>query len=396
MNSFLKILVGAICLCSCVRAQIKYDRHPVAQKVQYDDGGETYQPYTHDKKDSIKKSLPGDYGKSYGESAPVYEGPIDSPYPQKQIYSNPLEKPVSYYPSKTDYLPEEPRKYDYEEPTYHSAENSYDKKKPIEEYKRTKYENLKSKSTPSDEHEELQYSQDPEKPSYYQSNQHREAPLPPLSYQPSHYASEAPKSSYPVATQSYQPLQEPSPYQPNSPEAYQVLYQPAAQQPAHYQPAQQPAHYQPAQQPSHYQPAHQPSHYQPAHQPGHYQPAQQPGQYQPEGSYPQSAPSYQPGKPTSLVKRDPKLPLYFTMYEKRIIQDPTDQYGKGPWRYLTYGHGITYGSKEPGKVFEKGYGYIRALGRDHCKLPENQCPPKDDKPFEYDGRKEPYFGYRPH
>lgn len=85
------------------------------------------------------------------------------------------------------------------------------------------------------------------------------------------------------------------------------------------------------------------------------------------------------------------------MYEKRTIQDPLDKYGKGPWRYLTYGHGISYGSKGPGKVFEKGYGYIRALGRDHCKLPEHLCPPKDDdKPFEYEGRKEPYFGYRPH
>ncbi|KAF8783385.1 hypothetical protein HNY73_013550 [Argiope bruennichi] len=107
----------------------------------------------------------------------------------------------------------------------------------------------------------------------------------------------------------------------------------------------------------------------------------------PEGSQPSN----------SRVVRDPRLPLYFTMYEKRIVQDPVDKYGKGPWRYLTYGHGITYGSKEPGKVFERGYGYIRALGRDHCKLPENKCPRKDDdKPFEYEGRKEPYFGYRPH
>ncbi|XP_035228459.1 extensin-2-like [Stegodyphus dumicola] len=105
----------------------------------------------------------------------------------------------------------------------------------------------------------------------------------------------------------------------------------------------------------------------------------------------------QPQQPHSPAQPyDPKLPQYFTMYEKRVIQDPTDKYGKGPWRYLTYGHGITYGSKEPGKVFEKGYGYIRALGRDHCKLPEHLCPPKDDKPFEYEGRKEPYFGYRPH
>ncbi|KFM78378.1 hypothetical protein X975_20520, partial [Stegodyphus mimosarum] len=105
----------------------------------------------------------------------------------------------------------------------------------------------------------------------------------------------------------------------------------------------------------------------------------------------------QPQQPHSAAQPyDPKLPRYFTMYEKRVIQDPTDKYGKGPWRYLTYGHGITYGSKEPGKVFEKGYGYIRALGRDHCKLPEHLCPPKDDKPFEYEGRKEPYFGYRPH
>ncbi|XP_015905493.2 uncharacterized protein [Parasteatoda tepidariorum] len=106
-----------------------------------------------------------------------------------------------------------------------------------------------------------------------------------------------------------------------------------------------------------------------------------------------SAPAASPYPPP---KRDPKLPLYFTMYEKRIIQDPMDKYGKGPWRYLTYGHGITYGSKEPGKVFERGYGYIRALGRDHCKLPDNLCPKRDEKPFEYDGRKEPYFGYRPH
>lgn len=100
--------------------------------------------------------------------------------------------------------------------------------------------------------------------------------------------------------------------------------------------------------------------------------------------------------PSSRVQRDPRLPLYFTMYEKRVIQDPLTKYGKGPWRYLTYGHGITYGSKEPGKVFEKGYGYIRALGRDHCKEPGNICPPRDGKPFQYEGRKEPYFGYRPH
>ncbi|XP_054707949.1 uncharacterized protein LOC129217645 [Uloborus diversus] len=108
-------------------------------------------------------------------------------------------------------------------------------------------------------------------------------------------------------------------------------------------------------------------------------------------TYPSQSPEY-----ASKVVKDPKLPQYFTMYEKRIIADPTDKYGKGPWRYLTYGHGITYGSKEPGKVFEKGYGYIRALGRDHCNLPDHLCPPRDEKPFEYEGRKEPFFGFRPH
>ncbi|GIY64298.1 uncharacterized protein CEXT_102091 [Caerostris extrusa] len=130
----------------------------------------------------------------------------------------------------------------------------------------------------------------------------------------------------------------------------------------------------------------------------HQSPANYKSQESPEHTIPKyPQPESHGNSGNSRVVRDPRLPLYFTMYEKRIVQDPLDKYGKGPWRYLTYGHGITYGSKEPGKVFEKGYGYIKALGRDHCKLPENKCPRRDDdKPFEYQGRKEPYFGYRPH
>lgn len=302
----------------------------------------------------------GEYGKKYGEHSPAYERPHSSPYPQPQSYPRPPPRHAYYYAQKAEHPTEKPIHYHSNEPAYiPTQENHHGKPKSSEEYKKPKLD-LKLKASQYEQPEELQYSHEPENPSYYQPSTVPETS--PVSYQPvnqpTHYSYSAPKTHYPV--ESYQPPQQSSYYQSNPPETY-------PQAPPAYQSLQEPNHY--------------PS-------------------KSPDTSYPEASVSYQPAQQPNhqppQAKRDPKLPLYFTMYEKRIIQDPTDKYGKGPWRYLTYGHGITYGSKEPGKVFEKGYGYIRALGRDHCKLPENQCPPSNDKPFEYDGRKEPYFGYRPH
>ncbi|XP_076365763.1 uncharacterized protein LOC143254467 [Tachypleus tridentatus] len=83
------------------------------------------------------------------------------------------------------------------------------------------------------------------------------------------------------------------------------------------------------------------------------------------------------------------------IYEKRAQFDSPENYGKGPWELFTYGFGVKYGSNPFAQV-EKGFGYVKALGREYCQENPAQCPGyTDTKPFIYHGVKEPYWGYRP-
>ncbi|XP_076318845.1 uncharacterized protein LOC143229872 [Tachypleus tridentatus] len=88
------------------------------------------------------------------------------------------------------------------------------------------------------------------------------------------------------------------------------------------------------------------------------------------------------------------LTKYVVMYEKRAQFDSPESYGKGPWELFTYGFGVKYGHN-PTKRIEKGYGYVKALGRDFCKEnPEHCASFFDPNAFLYRGIKEPYWGYQ--
>ncbi|GFY14662.1 uncharacterized protein TNCV_647061 [Trichonephila clavipes] len=386
------IWIGLACLYVVVSAQGKYEKHSVPQQVKYDDEDEEH-TYRHLKLNSGAES--NSYGEHHKQPAEAnYYKPASSPYPQPDHFQQthayriiPSEdqyhqpKEAGYHSSRDSHY-NQPQVIYYRQPETHHKEP---------EYQVTHPQSLKPRAPQYEQSDELQYSHGPEQSAHHQPIVPKVPHASPIYYEP--VVPEVPRVS-PVYHQSGTPQishasriyhQQGAP---EPPRAVPQYHQPAIQESAGYQ---QPAapisagYHQPATPVS--------SEY---HQPtapessGYHQPAEPESKGQHKSEVLKTPPN-------SLVVRDPKLPLYFTMYEKRIIQDPVNKYGKGPWRYLTYGHGITYGSKEPGKVFERGYGYIRALGRDHCKLPDNRCPKKDDdKPFEYEGRKEPYFGYRPH
>ncbi|XP_076312301.1 uncharacterized protein LOC143225933 [Tachypleus tridentatus] len=91
----------------------------------------------------------------------------------------------------------------------------------------------------------------------------------------------------------------------------------------------------------------------------------------------------------------PNSKLSVVIYDKRAIFDPPGQYGKGPWELFTFGYGVKYGF-DMNKFFEKGYGYVKALGRDFCRKNPHSCPSYySPQPFTYRGTKEPYWGFRP-
>ncbi|GFY75632.1 uncharacterized protein TNIN_108011 [Trichonephila inaurata madagascariensis] len=366
MKIIVGIWIGLACLYVGVAAQGKYEKHSAPQQVKYDDEDEE-PTYRHLKLNSGAES--NSYGEHHKQPDEAhYYKPASSPYPQPDHFQQ--THAYRIIPSEDQYL---------------------NLKKLEPEYQVPHPQSLKPRAPQYEQSDELQYSHGPEQSAHHHPIVPKVPHASPVYYQP--VAPEVPRVS-PVYHQSATPQishasriyhQQGAP---ESPKAVPRYHQPAIQESAGYQ---QP---EAAVSSGYRQPATPVSseYHQPAapESSGYHQPAAPESTGQHKSEVPKTPPN-------SLVVRDPKLPLYFTMYEKRIIQDPVDKYGKGPWRYLTYGHGITYGSKEPGKVFERGYGYIRALGRDHCKLPGNRCPQKDDdKPFEYEGRKEPYFGYRPH
>ena len=64
------------------------------------------------------------------------------------------------------------------------------------------------------------------------------------------------------------------------------------------------------------------------------------------------------------------------IYDHRAEHDPKEQYGRGPWNYYGYGYGLEYQYDPDGKYQrQKGYGYVRAYGRDFCKFADkSKCP----------------------
>ncbi|GFU34747.1 uncharacterized protein NPIL_545101 [Nephila pilipes] len=390
MKITLGIWIGLACLYCAVDAQIKYEKYPAPQQVKYDDEAEE-QIYGHLKPKSEPISNSYEVHRKQPAETHYYK-PANSPYPQPDHFQQthayriiPSEdkyyqpKDNGYYDSKAS-IHDQPQVIYYRQPESHHKEPEYHVPHP---------QSHKPRAPQYEQSDELQYSHGPEQSAHHQPIVPKISHASPIYHQP-------------IAPQT--PHVSPAYHQPATPQishAPRIYHQPTAPEP----PRISPEHHQPAAPESsgYHQPAAPESsgYHQPAapESSGYHSAAPESSGYHsaaPESSgYHKSEVPKTP--PNSQAVRDPKLPLYFTMYEKRIIQDPVNNYGKGPWRYLTYGHGITYGSKEPGKVFERGYGYIRALGRDHCKLPDNRCPKRDeDKPFEYEGRKEPYFGYRPH
>ncbi|XP_076336267.1 uncharacterized protein LOC143239243 [Tachypleus tridentatus] len=89
----------------------------------------------------------------------------------------------------------------------------------------------------------------------------------------------------------------------------------------------------------------------------------------------------------------PKLSVL--IYDKRALFDPPGHYGKGPWEIFTHGYGLKYGFNND-KFTEKGYGYVKALGRNFCRDNPHSCPNYyNHRPFVFRGIREPYWGYRP-
>ncbi|XP_067136116.1 uncharacterized protein [Centruroides vittatus] len=98
-----------------------------------------------------------------------------------------------------------------------------------------------------------------------------------------------------------------------------------------------------------------------------------------------------------ITTAKPKYSKYdVVQYEERDFYDDPKVYGHGPWRFERHGYGVNYGIKDPGIAYEKGYGYIKAFGRDFCPYPIDQCAHFNPEIFQYNGdRTEPYFGWRP-
>ncbi|GBN09106.1 hypothetical protein AVEN_162071-1 [Araneus ventricosus] len=351
MEIALGISVILVCVHSGAEAQLNYAKQYIPQQVKYDDEGPAYGGI-HYKSGISREPLSNSYENAReaigSQPYPITGG---SPYPQSEhLHQTGPVPSIGRYPDESEKAAhyqlknppqDHPQVIYYRQPESHNSYHSQDHTSQPEELQLS---HGAEHHRPS--HTSIIYPQQPSVPRPSHASLVHPQPAGPA-YQTPKVADQDYKQIYPVAEHR----------QPNVPQQSHATL-------IHSQPS-------------------------------------GPGYQTPKVADHESTPEYKqpagPQPPNSRVVRDPRLPLYFTMYEKRIIQDPVDKYGKGPWRYLTYGHGITYGSKEPGKVFEKGYGYIRALGRDHCKLPENKCPRSDgDKPFEYEGRKEPYFGYRPH
>ncbi|XP_053211458.1 uncharacterized protein LOC128395087 [Panonychus citri] len=91
-------------------------------------------------------------------------------------------------------------------------------------------------------------------------------------------------------------------------------------------------------------------------------------------------------------------PVRVKMYDHRAEHDPKHLYGTGPWNYYGYGYGIEYAYKPDGTFNrEKGYGYLKAFGRDFCKYKDlSKCrkshPKKTEKII---NRGEPFWGQPP-
>ncbi|CAG2169978.1 unnamed protein product, partial [Oppiella nova] len=65
------------------------------------------------------------------------------------------------------------------------------------------------------------------------------------------------------------------------------------------------------------------------------------------------------------------------IYDHRAYHDPIHYYGRGPWKYFGHGYGIDYGYDTDGSSsHEKGYGFIKAFGREFCK-DGTKCRPPD-------------------
>ncbi|GIX98835.1 uncharacterized protein CDAR_113771 [Caerostris darwini] len=389
------------CIYVGVEAQVKYGKNSNLQQVRYDDDEPTYNHQSISGLDRRHSSRPYEY-----QQEPQHYKSPSSLYPQQG----------QYHQSQT-YRHENPEQHGYynlRDLSHNNPQVVYYRHNALPGYPVSNSPGYKPRISQYERPEELQYSHGPDHRDHPQtvpkiplpSPEYHNLQAPKLSHaslvyqspSPQHDSAEytkvdAPRVSH--ASQVYQPplaLHSSAEY--SNPAAPQALYK----SPEYHQQNPKLSHasivYNQPKSPHDYPEYPKQESPQISHQsPANYKLQESPEHTVPKYHQPES--SEKSGN--SRVVRDPRLPLYFTMYEKRIVQDPLDKYGKGPWRYLTYGHGITYGSKEPGKVFEKGYGYIKALGRDHCKLPENKCPRRDDdKPFEYQGRKEPYFGYRPH
>ncbi|RWS07378.1 hypothetical protein B4U79_14431, partial [Dinothrombium tinctorium] len=84
------------------------------------------------------------------------------------------------------------------------------------------------------------------------------------------------------------------------------------------------------------------------------------------------------------------------IYDHRAEHDPIELYGNGPWKYRGHGYGIEYQYLPDGSYErQRGYGFIKLLGREFCKPNSLICRPSDpnffDKLFSYN-RGEPFWG----
>uniref|UniRef100_T1KN15 Uncharacterized protein n=2 Tax=Tetranychus urticae TaxID=32264 RepID=T1KN15_TETUR len=91
-------------------------------------------------------------------------------------------------------------------------------------------------------------------------------------------------------------------------------------------------------------------------------------------------------------------PVRVKMYDHRAEHDPKHLYGTGPWNYYGYGYGIEYAYKPDGTFNrEKGYGYLKAFGRDFCKYKDTRrCRKSNSKQtVKIINRGEPFWGQPP-